>query len=252
MMHIKRKLLKIIKIALNPYRFFRSYQKIILISHMRSRSSVLSHVIGGNVNISGYYEQHVDHKKYFFIQKIKSNLLVDNELKSATEYLYDKVLHSHSDPKNLDDYLVIVMVREPRATIRSIVVMGEKTGSEWCDSSLAFLYYINRLSDILAMLKAQPTVPFCFITSEGFIEETEQCLNKIAKYIGVDYLSPNYDLREKTGTAGAGDPSNNIKAGQIIHTESQEDIYLDEDLLEKADNVYNDFIKQVGSLQNRM
>ena len=177
-MTIKSKLRKIVPILCEPDKFFKTYQKIILLSHMRSRSSVLSHVIGGHKEISGYYEQHIDHKKNNLKGKIKVNLLIDKELKADTRYIYDKVLHSRLDPQSLSSYRVIVMVREPAATIKSIMALGQQVGSQWSDMLLAVTYYQSRLSDILSLLKKKPDVSFCFIRSEYFVDNNEQCLKK--------------------------------------------------------------------------
>ncbi|NRA16439.1 MAG: hypothetical protein HRU04_13155 [Oceanospirillaceae bacterium] len=251
-MTVKSRLKKIVPIICDPYKFFRSYQKIVLLSHMRGRTSVLSHVIGGHNEISGYYEQHVEHKKKFMEEKIKINLLIDNELKAGSRYLYDKVLHSNSDPQSLILYRVIVMVREPEASIKSIIAMGKKQGSKWSDMESAVTYYKSRLSDILCLLKANPAVPFCFITTEYFVNNTEDCLNILSGFIGVKDLSPDYEVQEKTSKRFFGDTSENIRAGTVIKTKSHDDIVLDKHLLCSSNILYQDFIKQVNMLPNKV
>lgn len=251
-MSIESKSRKVMRIIRNPYKFFKPYEKIILLSHMRSRTSVLSHVIGGHKEISGYYEQHLDHKKSYLKEKIKVNLLTDKELKSDSKYFYDKVLHSRLDPLSLSSYRVIVMVREPESSIKSIMALGEKAGSKWSDMLVAVTYYQSRLSDILCLLKSNQTVPFCFITSEHFVDNTEECLKTISDFIDVKGLSPDYEVREQTSTRFAGDPSENIHTGRVIKTKGHDDIVLDKDLLSASNIVYQDFIEQVNMLPNRI
>ncbi|WP_299199328.1 hypothetical protein [uncultured Amphritea sp.] len=251
-MSIKSKFHIAFKILRNPVVFFKKYDKVILLSHMRSRTSVLSHIIGGHEGISGYYEQHVDHKERFCNEKIKKNLLVDDELKSGSRYLYDKILHKRFDPLSLDSYRVIVMVRKPEESIKSIVSMGVKSDDKWSDIALACSYYSDRLDEILIMLELKPHIDFCFITSEEFVGDTEVCLDKISDFISLDKLSSSYSSGIKTGIAVVGDTSDNIKAGKVMLTKPHDDIVLDEYLLAQAEKCYEKFIHKVMALPNRM
>ena len=251
-MTVRSKLRKIVPILCEPNKFFKTYQKVILLSHMRSRSSVLSHVIGEHNEISGFYEQHIDHKKKLLKEKIKANLLIEKELKENSRYFFDKVLHSRLDPDSLESYQVIVMVREPEASIKSIMALGQKTGSKWSNMLVAVTYYQSRLSDILCLLKNNPKVPFCFITSECFVDNNEKCLKTLSDFIGVGKLSPDYEVRTQKYKPFSGDPSENIRAGKIIKTTSREDIVIDKDLLSASNIVYEYFIQQVNILPNRV
>jgi hypothetical protein len=223
----------------NLYVVKKSYEKIILLSHMRSRSSVLSHILGSHDEIAGYYEQHQRHADLFFEIKVKANLLLDNNLSSQHRYLYDKVLHERFDPKSLQDYKVIVLIRQPSSTLKSLMSMGGITNSLWGkDPYRAFAYYCQRLQSITDIVEKN-NIDVCFVKADDLVEKTDYVLNEISIFLDLSYpLSSHYRLFDKTGKAIYGDTSDNIKLGSIVKTENNITVDVPDELLDIAKYYY--------------
>jgi len=230
---------KLFQLVTHPIVTTKKYEKIILLSHMRSRSSVLSHVLGSNSEISGYYEQHQRHADPFFEIKAKANLLLDKNLSSQHRYLYDKVLHERFDPKNLQGYKVIVLIRKPSSALKSIMSMGDITKSLWRnDPYRAFAYYCQRLQSIIDIIEKN-NMDVCFVEADDLVEKTDNVLNEISTFLELNSpLSSHYRSFDKTGEAIYGDPSDNIKSGSIVKTENNTTVDVPDELLDIAQYYY--------------
>lgn len=233
------KLKKALALVTHPRMFNKDYKKTILLSHMRSRSSVLSHILGSNVEIAGYYEQHLKHTDPLFDLKIKANLIMDECLSIDATYLYDKVLHDRFDPRFFESYKIIVLVRKPEPTLKSIMSMGGITNSLWKnDPYRAFAYYCQRLQNIMDIV-GRVDRGVCFIEADKLIDDTEEELNRITAFLDLnDPLTSSYNSFNKTGKAVFGDPSENIKSGSIVRTEEKSSIVIPENLLVIANQYY--------------
>jgi len=231
---------KLFQLIIHPMVVTKKYNKIILLSHMRSRSSVLSHVLGSNSEISGYYEQHQRHADPFFEVKVKANLLIDNNLSSQHRYLYDKVLHERFDPKSLQGYKTIVLIRKPSSALKSIMSMGDITKSLWGkDPYRAFAYYCQRMQSIIDLVEKN-SIDVCFVEADDLVEKTDHVLNEISTFLELDSpLSSHYKSFDKTGEAIYGDPSDNIKSGSIVKTENNTKVDVPDELLAVAQYYYD-------------
>lgn len=177
---------KILILIKNPCVVKKKYEKIILLSHMRSRSSVVSHVLGSHDEVAGYYEQHQRHKDPFYEIKIKANLLQDNSLSYQQRYLYDKVLHERFDPQTLQAYKVVVLIRKPPSALKSIMSMGGITNSLWQqDPYRAFAYYCHRLQGIINIIEKNKIDVF-FVEADDLVEKTDDVLNGLSVFLELD------------------------------------------------------------------
>lgn len=207
---------------------------------MRSRSSVLSHILGSNSEISGYYEQHQRHTDPFYEIKIKANLLQDNSLSYQHRYLYDKVLHERFDPQTLEAYKVVVLIRKPPSALKSIMSMGGITNSLWQeDPYRAFAYYCHRLQGIINIIEKNK-IDIFFVEADDLVEKTDDVLNGLSVFLELDSpLTSNYKSFGKTGEAIYGDPSDNIKSGTIVKTKNHTKVMIPDELLAIAQHYYD-------------
>ncbi|WP_420554956.1 hypothetical protein [Neptuniibacter marinus] len=229
---------KLSALVQSPKVLLKKYESIILLSHMRARSSVLSHVLGNNNEIAGYYEQHLDHKDKFFNIKVKANLLLEGNFPPENTYIYDKVLHDRFDPRSFKEYKVIVLIRDPRATLKSILSMGSINNSIWQDDPYrAFAYYCQRLQSITDIV-GKNNFDIFFIESDDLVDKTDDILDGISAFLELDYpLSSHYKSFGKTGGV-YGDPSDNIKLGSIVKTEINTAEVVPDELVEIAKYYY--------------
>jgi len=210
---------------------------------MRSRSSLLSHILGSNEQICGYSELHYSYPKKSSLVKMHVELYQDLQCDFDNKYMLDKLLHNsmllsdevieHTDAK------LIFLLREPESTLKSIINMGDLTGeSGYKNQQIAFEYYCGRLNRLLEYAKQNNNV--FFVDSDELVKQPEGILAELSTWLGLEQaLTPNYSIFNRTGATGAGDPSTNIKEGKIIKTSKHENIELDQALLSEATTVYN-------------
>jgi hypothetical protein len=90
---------------------------LFLLGHMRSCSSVLSHVLGSHPQINGYCETHTKYQTYFDLWKLRWRVrkLTGEQLKG--EYVLDEVLHDYPIARSILDSRgtrAVVLIRRPR------------------------------------------------------------------------------------------------------------------------------------------
>jgi len=233
---------KISKIVLNPQCIFAKTDYLFIFSHMRSRSSVLSHILGSHDKICGYSELHCSYQNSISLLKMRSKISEELQCKIKNKYLLDKLLHNEllfsekvfkkAKPK------IIFLLREPESTIKSIMNMGHITGIDWYkDPEKATDYYCSRLLKLEEYSK-QIDDSF-FIDSNDLVEDTENLLNTLSNWLHLEKpLEKEYSIFSHTGEAGYGDPSQNIKSGIVKKTEGHPDIEIPLDILQKAISHY--------------
>ena len=211
---------------------------------MRSRSSVLSHILGSHHKICGYSELHHSYYNSISLLKMRSRISEELQCKIKNKYLLDKLLHNklvfseellrRVRPK------IIFLLREPESTIKSIMNMGQITNIEWYkDPEKAMEYYCSRLSKLENYSKKMNGNYF-FIDSDDLVEDTENILNTLSNWLNLEEpLKKKYSIFPHTGEAGYGDPSQNIRSGIIKKTESHSDIEIPLDILQKSTSCYN-------------
>ncbi|ANB26279.1 hypothetical protein A6F57_14435 [Alteromonas stellipolaris] len=245
-MSIKSKIDKALLILKHPSVLLGKQNYILILSHMRSRSSLLSHVLGSHDEVCGYGELHYDYPKKSSLLKMHVELLKDTGQSTTKGFFLDKLLHnsfvvSHDILKRKNVY-ILILVREPEATVKSIVKMGEVTGDEgYLDVDAMLKYYTNRLNYLYQI--AQKYEGVLMIDSDNIVDSTSETLNRIKNWLGLgDELTSSYKKFKKTGSAGHGDPSLNISAGEIIKTQNDLALEFEPTLLNNAKEVYSKVI----------
>ncbi len=205
----------------NPKFINKKYKYVFIVSHMRSYSTVLSHILGSNPEISGYLEMHQGYKNYidFMKLKIKIGLYVDKKIKGP--FLLDKILHNRYtlSPEILKrkNVRVIFMLRNPKDTIHSILGLGTKgRENEWYGTpKKVFEYYYNRIKAIKSFASKYQGEAL-FIDSELFKKDPNTVLKLLTSWLRLSYpLSNNYQIFKYTGIPGYGDSSLNIMKGKF-------------------------------------
>lgn len=189
---------------------------ILLLSHMRGYTSVLSHVIGSHPRVTGYAECHQKLRNSLDLIELSSKVQASSGKSVANRYVFDKLLHNNLVADGVlarPDVKVLIMVRDPAPTINSILKI-KSGGLETLKDACA--YYTERL-DSLYRYAERRRGQFCFIRAESVKSDTVRCLDALSSYLHLDPpLTERYDLFPNTGKPKYGDPSRNIRAGFII------------------------------------
>src|SRR5690606_28951843 len=95
-MSITSKAKKLALLIKNPDILFCKKRYLFIFSHMRSRSSVLSHILGSNPEVCGYKELHQPYKGLRSLLQMQLKLAVDLHPNFRNKYLLDKILNNYT------------------------------------------------------------------------------------------------------------------------------------------------------------
>lgn len=197
------------------------YSRIFLLSHMRAFTSLAGHILGSHPGINGYFEMHISYDDTSALDEQMDVFLQFETPKKNSRYLFDKLLHNdyRLNPGLLDPagLKLLVALMEPEKTVRSIVDLFQKKGTEELYGSPleAANYYVERIR-VLADFCRTTDQPYYYYDAELFQEAPDRLLDKLTDWLELDSpLTERYQLFSQTGKAGKGDSSNYIHSGKI-------------------------------------
>ena len=242
-MSLKQRLLKLTQAVCHSSHFLGNATYLFIFSHMRSRSSVLSHVLGSNPGVCGYYELKNTYRTPWDLFRMRMTIYEEIHKDLTGKYLLDKILHNRcrmsSRILNRNDTRILFLLREPESTLKSIIAMGRMTEHNWYqDPAKASDYYCKRLKTLERTARDTPRGWF-FIASDDLVDQTNGILKDLSLWLNLDPpLSRYFDIFSKTGKAGSGDPSPNIRTGIIQKTPKNDQILIPQDCLKQAQTAY--------------
>ncbi len=224
-------------------------KNIFILSHMRSTSTLLCHILSSHEKICGHRELHSSYSGSFDILKTKSRLIMEKDSYDKSDYLLDKLLHNKLEI-NEDLFKAppkyIFLLRNPERTMSSMIKMHLKDGNKEKNINTLVDYYVNRvkfISEQWNVLNGEKI----YISSEDLTNKPDETLSKISNFLTLNTpISQNYSTYVDTGKGGIGDQSNNIKKGVILKS-TPEDEYSRELLnkldMEKVRKAYQDALR---------
>jgi len=195
---------------------------LFVVSHMRSYSSLLCHILGSHRAISGYSEAHQSYFGRNDLDRLARTVRDHTEDATVKPFVLDKVLHNHReiapDVLRRADVRCLFLLRNADETMASILDMARTMGHKgaFSDPLQVAAYYEERLA---RMEDYAPQVAgrAHFVESEELIDATAATLARLSRWLALDEpLSDRYRTFRYTGLPGHGDPSQAIKAGRVI------------------------------------
>jgi hypothetical protein len=190
---------------------------IFQIGHMRSFSTLLSHQIGSNPEVAGYFEAHQKYRNTMDLLELEDKIRKAGGHSPAGRFLFDKLLQPLECRDTIlqrKDLKVVLMVREPQATIRSILRIHS---GGIVDEAAAADYYIRRLKYLQDVLDRRHG-RVLYLESEALLDDSATTLSKLGAYLQLSTpLTEAYELFPMTGKSKFGDPSKWIRHGTIAH-----------------------------------
>lgn len=212
--------LRVLRVAAgDPKVFVARRQYIFVLSHMRSRSSLLCHILGSHPEISGYAETHRSYHSWTDLLALHLTVYDQNDDQLAGRFVLDKLLHNNLrlGSKILASKSVrfVFLVRDPANTLASIVDMRERIHGQAPEVLKVVHYYIERMARLSAYAEAV-TGRCAFIDSRDLVDHSADVLRFLTRWLGLSSpLSAEYSLFSHTGTGTTGDPSDAIRLGKI-------------------------------------
>jgi len=202
------------------------YSRIFLLSHMRAFTSLVGHILGSNPQINGYFEMHLSYEDASAAVRQLELLARSDGLKPGSRYVFDKLLHNHYRllPERLDlaGTNILVALREPEQTIRSIVSLFRKKGPGelYAAPAEAARYYVERLA-ALADFCETSAGGYWYFDAETVLSAPDRLLPALSRWLELETpLAERYETFSRTGVPGSGDSSPTIRSGRISRAAS--------------------------------
>lgn len=199
---------------------------LLLLSHMRSYSSVLAHVLGSAPEIQGSEETLVRYRNVFDLWRMRSAIRRTTGQPLNALWLLDKVLHNHIRPPErflgIERMRVLIFLRQPAAALASIMNLARERNNfqEMADAQAGCDYYVQRLHRLREDGRRYGKRALYF-DAETLIERPPELLRVLGCTLGLERpLSARYGLVPSTGNEGFGDWLPNIRAGRILGPEA--------------------------------
>lgn len=200
--------------------FERPRQFVFLVTHMRSYSSLLGHLLAETDAIDGYSELHQTYTSELDLVRMPLDVQATHDRPLRGDYVFDKLLHRAYtiDPAlaGRADVRIIFSIRTPLPTLASMVELGLSDRSvKWAaEPDRALLHYQRRLSDICALAEWVPRG--AFLVSNDLVASPRPTLDSLGEFLGLDESIPErYSMQPRTGVKKFGDSSDRILAGEI-------------------------------------
>lgn len=220
---------------------------------MRSGSTLLAHILANHPDFVGAGETHVSYRTPADLPKLvlttcellRRPILRETHVVDQInhELVTDEVLLSEQVHK------CIILIREPKATLNSMVHMTMTNLATWQEDE-ALRLYVNRLETLVRyglLLKERAVL----VEYDDLVDHTEETLASLTGFLDLDLpLASNYATHRMTArVAGFGDPSSNIKVGRVIRTPSHNNV-ISNDTLIAATSVFRKCRAQLQTVTN--
>jgi hypothetical protein len=203
---------------------WRPEKFIFILSHMRSGSTLLTHLLVSNPAICGYGETRTRYfsRREFGILTGKVVYTLRGELRSSGKrYVLDKLLHDRFvGPECVEtlcgaDVKIIFLLREPLGTLGSLVRRLGHTEAHALDYYLQRLKMLQKYGDTLT-----PKSSCVALTYDQLLHRTQDIFRLLEHFLELDCsLMETYRILPTTGRRRVGDPSSKIRSGKIIRDE---------------------------------
>jgi hypothetical protein len=245
-MKYRKKLKKLVcKSLRHPWVLWGRKEYVFILSHMRSRSTLLSHILGSHPRICGYAEMHQSYETPVDLLWLRHQLQQRGEKSPVGRFALDKMLHDAQilSPSICDHPHIkkIFLLRPPAEAVKSIIHMGHTLKNvAWHTDPVAVFSYYNQRLQTLGNYAKRTKIPGFFIESGDMIQRPGRLLEALSAWLDLEAkLQSTYSTFRYTGQEKHGDPSANIKAGKILSQKSDyTTIVLDENLLSAAHENY--------------
>jgi len=204
-------------------------KRIFLVSHMRSGSSLLAHVLSSHPEILGSGELHKNYARHGALARMTGKILCSgSQWKKLGRgcYFLDKILHPHLHPPHENpttSHRYLLLLREPADTLASIVALEKQFGRfQGHEAERALFHYSERLALLVTLHKSLDPAQVLIIKYEDLTGNPEHVLASVSSHLSLrSPLQNTYQIQRQTGQAGSGDPSKVIFSGKILTQEEK-------------------------------
>ena len=216
---------------------------LLVLSHMRSGSSLLHHILISHPEIIGYGERNAVYAAPQDFDRLRVDVYAHRgQLLRCHRYVADQLNHNHllaSDALlNHPQVRTIFLIREPSAAIASLVGVLGKFYTIHVDEAAA--YYRERLATLVRYARCLQDRSRAFVlTYDDLVKTTEPTLQSLSTFLQLKTeLTERYQRFAFTGQRG--DPSVLIYTGRILRDKATHSNPLKPHVLTRLQDLYQD------------
>lgn len=202
---------------------------LLLLSHMRSYSSLLAHLLGSTDEIAGSGEQHLRYRHAGDLWRLRRRVLGEHARPGDApppRWLLDKQLHDACRPADrllpAERCRALIFLRAPAPTLASILALAQRRqqrigrADALADAQRACDYYVARLHRLRQDAERLGRRALGF-DAELLPTRPEALLQGIADWLDLAQVpATRYRPTARTGQEGYGDWGDNIHAGVVL------------------------------------
>jgi hypothetical protein len=232
------------------------HRYLLLLTHARSYSTLLCHILGSHPQVCGYSEAMIAYETAVDLIRLNCEVSRAGNYRGDCEYVVDKLLF---DNFGVSDVVLriprvtpLLIIREPESAIASLVRMRDREYeqgiADWTggvidrsrNAELAAVYYISRLGTLQAFAARLEAMGKrgLFLAAENLLTDTAATFRWLEQELELrEPLREEYRLFANTGAVGSGDTSPAIRSGRIVRDRDDRDeapISIREDLFDRA------------------
>lgn len=222
----------------------RPREPVFLVSHMRSYSSLLCHLLNSNPQIDGYGELGIDYRSLLDLIAMRHKVAATIDRPLSGRYTLDKLLHPRlgiaDSILHAPTTHVMIGIRDPEASVRSIITMGlRRRRPDWKRRPKeAARYYIDRSRAFRALVKRRADM--LVFPTDAVIDDTDRFLAGVTEWLALKTpLQPSYELGSMTGRSRFGDNTAQIRTGVINRDRPVAEIEIPEPIKDRIWTAYD-------------
>ncbi|HYR83028.1 MAG TPA: sulfotransferase [Terriglobia bacterium] len=217
---------------------------VFVMGHMRSGSTLLLHILLTHPEIIGCGERNTPYRSSIDLDKLEiASRIAQRAPFRRVRYAIDQINHDKftPNPDLLGDERLhcIFLIREPKATIQSIVNLSRSYYEPWTVQR-AVDYYSQRLRTLAEYAtRLGRRNEALALTYNDLVADTSSVLRRMESFLGLSgTLREEYTMQRFTGKRG--DPSENIHVGRIVRHSSRPAVQIPDRELSRALHVYDE------------
>jgi hypothetical protein len=195
----------------------RPPQIVFIMGHMRSGSTLLTHILISNAELIGCGERNVPYRLEDDLDKLEiAARRSQRSLFRGVSYVVDQINHDEFTPDTdlfkSERIRCIFLIREPEEAIQSLLRLTQPSSDPW-SVERAIDYYVARLNS-LSVFRERVGGRAIALTYSELVDHATETLKRLSSFLSMTSpLEPEYLIQTFTGRRG--DTSERISSGRI-------------------------------------
>jgi hypothetical protein len=221
---------------------------VFIMGHMRSGSTLLTHILLTHPEIIGCGERNVAYRSRDDLDKLEiAARLERRSLFRPISWVADQLNHDIFTPGpellRCDRIRCVLLLRDPHETIQSLLNLTKPFSTDW-PVERAVDYYVNRTNSLAAYAEMLGERAMA-LTYADLVDRTPAALRRVESFLCLtSELPQEYTMQRFTGKRG--DPSDGIRLGRIERRTSVNGFLAPQREIQRAIEAYSSCLRRLS------